>query len=166
MNSKSQNFNLYIHEVAPAAWKWINNSFTDKQKFLGLILECLPKHSTFDLIYLATIDYAFDDASLISFMSALKPFLNENGKILLISSSLQSNNAFSIKSVFSLVNIKSFILEILDRLNIHDRFKGQFWGWKRTKNEYRKTLRKAGYQSLEEGTIRSAGLEFYWISGC
>ena len=41
----------------------------------------------------------------------------------------------------------------------------QFWGWRRTRDEYRELLRKADFRHLEDGWLED-GFETYWIRGC
>ena len=90
MHAKEPQLDLFIHEVAPSAWRWIEGEFTEEHKFLGLIPTCLPNSIRFDLIYLSAVDYAMDDDVLVSLLATLRSFLISGGQCLLISASFQS----------------------------------------------------------------------------
>ena len=40
----------------------------------------------------------------------------------------------------------------------------QFWGWRRTRKEYRELFKKAGFQDIQDGFLKD-GFDSYWISG-
>ncbi|QQR81395.1 MAG: methyltransferase domain-containing protein [Deltaproteobacteria bacterium] len=154
---------LFIHEVAPLAWKWIESEFPEDRKFLGFIPGCLPQDIYFDLIYLSAVDYAIDNASLVKFLSTIRNYLN-GGKLVIISASFQETPVTLIdKLMWTLRHMKDCIISILDYLGLYSR--GQFWGWLRTKNEYYSLLKKAGYTEIKDGFVNPDTRLHYWISG-
>lgn len=52
---------------------------------------------------------------------------------------------------------------LLERLGLYKR--GQFWGWMRTRAEYRAILRGAGFASVTDGFIETPHQRIYWIKG-
>lgn len=157
--------NLFIHEVAPAAWQWVDNEFTPDKKLQGLIPGCVPNDLKFDLVYCATIDYALDDNELVALLKGVRFHLSDNGgKCLIISASFQ-NRPVGIVGWFRYFArlAKQGIMSILDKLGLVSR--GQFWGWVRTRSEYREIMRKVGFKDIKDGFIDQENQDCYWISG-
>jgi SAM-dependent methyltransferase len=153
---------LYIHEVAPAAWNWINNEIDENHKFVGFIPGCIPVDLKFDLIYLATIDYAIDDDTLISLLASIKNLLTKDGKCLLISASFEDVPVLFKDYWFYIVKLlKIYTLKILNFTK--GIKKGQFWGWMRTKKEYKDLMLNSGLQIIEDGFLNEDNAKIYWI---
>lgn len=159
---------VFIHEVAPSAWQWVGAKFAEDKKILGLIPDCMPKDLEFNLIYLSAVDYALNDEHLIGLLLSIRPFLNKKdvkGRVMMISASFQDIPATMVgKGVSFLRNVKAFAVAVLDHLGLYER--GQFWGWLRTREEYRVLMQRAGYTNIEDGFIGSEKSSQYWISGC
>jgi hypothetical protein len=167
LHAENPQLDLFIHEVAPAAWRWVGADFPDERKFLGTIPDCLPKDMRFDLVYLAAVDYALDDDALIGLLAAIKPFLIGGGAgagCLLISASFQDTPATLKDKAVSLVRgLATALSAVLDSCGLRSR--GQFWGWSRTRDDYRSLLRRAGYGDIEDGFIDAGSRQQYWIAG-
>ena len=164
MHTKEPQLDLFIHEVAPSAWHWIEAEFTEKHKFLGLIPACLPDSIRFDLIYLSAVDYAMDDDVLVSLLTTLRSFLINGGQCLLISASFQNTPVTLRDKAISFVRgLKASVAAALAISRL--RPLGQFWGWSRTQNEYQALMRHAGYREIEDGFIDHEKQAHYWISG-
>lgn len=43
--------------------------------------------------------------------------------------------------------------------------RGQFWGWQRTRSEYRELMRAAGYLQVDDGFIETSDQRTYFIKG-
>ena len=160
---------VFIHEVTPSAWQWIQDKFAEDRKFLGVFPDCMPvvMDFRFDLIYLSAVDYALNDTDLINLLTSIKPFLDKNGtggQCLLISASFQDKPASTIeKCLYFARNIKALFLELLDHVGL--RKQGQFWGWARTRDEYYSIMKRAGFEHIEDGFICPEKRTQYWISG-
>ena len=127
---------LFIHEVTPLAWRWIEKEFPDGHRFLGLIPACLPDNIRFDLVYLSAVDYALDDNVLVGLLAALRSFMTDRGQCLLISASFQDAPVTLEEKAISLAReLKTVAAAALDLFGLRPR--GQFWGWSRTQKVYR-----------------------------
>ena len=90
---------------------------------------------------------------------ALRAQLVPGGQLICLSASLLQEDSF----IGSFVNaLKIVIRGFLHFLGIRRQ---QFWGWRRTRDEYRELLRKADFRHLEDGWLED-GFETYWIRGC
>ena len=52
---------------------------------------------------------------------------------------------------------------MLDSIGLRSR--GQFWGWMRTRDEYRSLVNDAGFSEIKDGYIEISGQPTYWIEG-
>lgn len=165
LGEKASRLDLFIHEVAPSAWRWVGAEFAEDHKFVGMIPACLPEGTRFDLAYLSAVDYALDDDALIHLLAAIRPFLcSSSGQCLLISASFQdSPGTFKEKAISLVRGVKTFAAAALDNCGLRSR--GQFWGWSRTQEEYRSLMVRAGYRDIEDGFIDSDKRTQYWVAG-
>lgn len=165
LHDQLPHLNLFIHEVAPAAWHWVGTEFSQQHKLLGMIPECLPVGAQFDLVYLSAVDYALDDDALVNLLAAIRPFLAKPaGRCLLISASLQDEPETLSDKIRSLLrSIKALVATSLDRVGMHSR--GQFWGWTRTRGEYRAIMERAGYSDIKDGFIDPDRRSSFWVAG-
>jgi hypothetical protein len=165
LHAQNPQLDLFIHEVASSAWRWIGAEFAAERKFLGPIPGCLPDGIRFDLVYLSAVDYALEDDALVGLLVALRPFLTDRGgQCLLISASFQATPVSLAEKIMSLLRgLKAFVAAVLDMFGLRPR--GQFWGWIRTQEEYRSLMRRAGYRDIEEGFIDPDKRTHYWIAG-
>ena len=164
MQTQVPQLDLFIHEVTPLAWRWIEKEFPDGHRFLGLIPACLPDNIRFDLVYLSAVDYALDDNVLVGLLAALRSFMTDRGQCLLISASFQDTPVTLEEKAISLAReLKTFAAAALDLFGLRPR--GQFWGWSRTQKEYRSIMSCAGYQDIEDGFIDPDKRSHYWIAG-
>jgi hypothetical protein len=110
----------------------------------------------FQIIYLSAVDYAFDDKDLAKLLSELRGRLSMDGCLVIVSASYLDYQ-------FSLIRLtKELIKAVLDKIGLRSR--GQFWGWCRTRDEYRSIMRRAGFDAVEDDFIKCTG-NTYWISG-
>lgn len=167
MRARAPQQDLFIHEVASAAWRWIEDEFAENRKLLGMIPDCLPVGVQFDLIYLSAVDYTLDNDALVGLLSAIRQILCNamaGRRCLLISASFQDTPATLTGMIMSILRrTKPLATAVLDHLGQSAR--GQFWGWTRTQKEYHSLMRRAGYQGIEDGFIDPEKRAHYWISG-
>lgn len=165
MHSQNQQLELFIHDVAPSAWRWIGAEFAEERKFLGMIPACLPDGIRFKLIYLAAVDYALDDGSLVALLAALRLCLgNGGGQCLLISASFQDTPVTIKERALSLAReLKTRSEPVLKICGL--RSHGQFWGWSRTQKDYQSLMRRADFHAIEDGFIDPDKRTHYWIAG-
>lgn len=162
LHQQHPEMDLYIHEVAPSAWKWISEEVPKDHQFIGMMPECMPTGIQFDTIYLGTIDYTFDDESLIGFLQIVRSFLTKDGKCLLVSASFlpvpETPKEMIVALLRNIKGITSALQGVFKKTS-----KGQFWGWKRSRKEYLALMQKAGFKNLEDGFFD--GKSFYWVEG-
>lgn len=165
MRSQNPQLDLFVHEVAPTAWRWIGCEFAEGHKFLEPIPDCLPEDVKFSLVYLASVDYALDDVALIGLLAAIRTFLtNGDGRCLLISASFQEIPAgLESRTRMALRQLRDTGFAACDHLGLRSR--GQFWGWIRTRKEYQSLMFLAGYRNIKDGFIDPEKRAHYWISG-
>ncbi|MBI5630403.1 MAG: methyltransferase domain-containing protein [Elusimicrobia bacterium] len=155
---------LFIQEVAPAAWRWVSGRFPEDRQLLGGIPGCLPRGLKFDLIYLAAVDYALDDGALAGLLAALRPFLKAGGRCLIISASFDDlPSTLRGRALGAWASTKALAAEMLASSGLRSR--GQLWGWSRSREDYRSVMRQAGYQGVEDGFVLPDRRAHYWIAG-
>jgi SAM-dependent methyltransferase len=165
LRAQNTEIDLTIHEVAPTSWRWVEGEFSADRKLTGAIPECFPENVQFDLVYLATVDYALNDDSLVGLLAALRAYIAEpHGECLLISASFERTpETLSEMARSRLRDLKELVKDALGDVGLRSR--GQFWGWTRNRTEYRSLMRRAGYRDIQDGFIDSEGRAHYWISG-
>lgn len=129
---------LFIHEVAPFAWRWIGAEQPEERKFLGWMPDYLPPDGRFDLACVSAVDYSMDDNTLARVLATIRPFLDNAAgtQCLIISASLRDRPAGAAATVKGLVrDAKGCVAGLLDKYGLRPR--GQFWGWPRRHREYR-----------------------------
>jgi hypothetical protein len=165
LSAQNPQIDLTIHEIAPNSWRWVEHEFRADRKLTGRIPECMPVNAQFALVYLATVDYALDDESLVSLLTALRGYIAQpNGECLLISASFERTPETPSEFVRSRVgDLKEIAKDVLGKLGLYSR--GQFWGWNRSRGEYRSLMLRAGYRDIQDGFMDPETREHYWIAG-
>lgn len=149
---------LHINEPSTVGMKWIRKLISPDRIYIGSPAYCVPPDITFDLIYLSAVDYGIPTKNLSRLLEQLAAQLAPNGVMLCISASLLEEDTI----VGSTVNaMKNAIRAMLHCLGIR---KQQFWGWRRTRNEYNRLFERAGLVDIEDGRLED-GFESYWIQG-
>lgn len=119
----------------------------------------LAKTECYDLIYLCAVDYALSHVDLVDLLSGVKSNLREQGEVLMISASFLDNGMGQVL----LRPLKDAVKLLLERLGLYKR--GQFWGWLRTREEYRAIMQGAGFATITDGFIETSHQRTYWIKG-
>ena len=110
------------------------------------------------MIYLSTVDYGIPTRELTHLLEELRAQLAPGGELVCLSASLLEEDSF----IGCFVNaIKIVIRGVLHYLGIRRQ---QFWGWRRTRDEYRQLFKQAGFSNVEDGWLED-GFETYWIRG-
>lgn len=155
-NNKTKNFNLDIFDFAPTSIKWLMNEIPSENIY---IME--NKHSEkYDIIYFSAVDYALTNKELLDMIKFYRDNLKENGFIVLISASFLKKENSTIKNIVMLIK---FYLNYLKVVIYKSKY--QFWGWKRSQDEYRKIIINTGFCNFEDGFINSFKQESYYIIG-
>ncbi|MCK9376408.1 MAG: hypothetical protein M0P73_09670 [Syntrophobacterales bacterium] len=153
--------NLEITEVAEAALRWIKPELPPDRVHLGPFPRCIPAGRRFDLIYLSAVDYCLDTPDFIGLLSGVASCLTPGGKCLLLSASFDQPLPPWQRTVRA---AKQVAAVLLGAVKLYDR--GQFWGWLRTREDYRQAFSQAGYVGIKDGlTGGERGPETYWIEG-
>lgn len=159
---------LFIHEVAAPAWRWITREIPADHRYLGLIPECLPAGAEFDLVYLSAVDYALPDERLIGLLSSIRLVLSESGpergECLIVSPSYQPEPATLTQTARTLAGgVKARAVAAIEYLGFCAR--GQFWGWARTRSDYQRLMRQAGFDVIRDGFVPHTSRPTFWVSG-
>lgn len=147
---------LHVQDYASEAHRWL-------RKVMPADHIHSPEDSgelgRYDLIYLSAVDYAMPDAELVGLLGNLRPYLREGGTIALVSASYLDDSWWR-----GLVHSsKDVIKSLLAMLGCYER--GQFWGWMRSRSEYRAVMAAAGCKSIDDGFIVTPHQRTYWIRG-
>ena len=149
---------LYVNEPSTVGMKWLRRLIPSDKIFIGIPPDCLSPDITYDVIYLSAVDYGIPQAQLEHTLDMLRFLLRPGGKIICLSASLlEEENLLATFVNFS----KNILRGILHYLGIRRQ---QFWGWRRTKAEYRQLFRSCGYKNIEDGFLED-GFKTYWICG-
>ncbi len=149
---------LHVNEPSTVGMKWLRQHIPSERIYIGLPPACLPSDVQYDLIYLSTVDYGIPTRELEHILGELRAQLAPGGELICLSASLLEEDSF----IGSFVNaIKIVIRGILHYLGIRRQ---QFWGWRRTRAEYRQIFRQAGFAQIADGWLED-GFETYWIRG-
>lgn len=149
---------LHVNEPSTVGMKWLREHIPGERIYIGMPTACLPADVHYDMIYLSTVDYGIPTRELIHLLGELRAQLAPGGELICLSASLLEEDSF----IGSFVNaIKIVIRGFLHYLGIRRQ---QFWGWRRTREEYRQIFKQAGFTRLEDGWLED-GFETYWIRG-
>ena len=156
---------LHVMDFASDSLKWLKQ-LLPANRFHDVDLEddkqayWTPNEGErFDLIYLSTVDYSLRDGDLIKLLTRLKGALRDGGQILMISQNfIEMSLAQEILSY-----AKEAVKSVLEQLNFCKR--GQFWGWNRSKQEYRSIMYRSGLNTVTDGFFETQLQRIYWIKG-
>jgi hypothetical protein len=153
---------LFIHDVTPAAWRWVEAEFPQSHRLLGPIPQCIPEGLQFDMVYVCAVDYALADAELTALLADIRPFLTVAGQCLIISATFD-DGVETLRTARA--RLKSCAAELLDRAGMRRRARGQFWGWSRSRSDYLRLMGEAGYTDVEDGFVEGRDWRDYWVAG-
>lgn len=152
------NLELHVNEPSTVGMKWLRRHVPNERIYIGLPPACLPPDIFYDVIYLSAVDYGIPTRELEHLLRELRAQLAPGGRLFCLSASLLEEDSI----VGTLVNgIKICLRAALHYMGIRRQ---QFWGWRRTREEYRILFRKAGFTDVQDGWLDD-GFETYWISG-
>lgn len=149
---------LYVNEPSTISMRWIRKFIPVERIFIGLPPDCLPADISYDMIYLSAVDYGIPTRELERLFDNLRGQLDGGGELICLSASLLEEDTI----VGSLVNSMKNIIRIpLHYLGIRRQ---QFWGWRRTRKEYERLFRQAGFADISTGEL-GPNNETFWIRG-
>lgn len=150
---------LHVNEPSTVGMRWLRQLIPTERIYIGLPPLCLPPDVQYDMIYLSAVDYGIPNPDLIRLLNALRVQLAPGGEVVCLSASLLEEDSL----IGSFVNIiKNIIRCFLHYLGIRRQ---QFWGWRRTRQEYQQLFRQTGFTGISDGWLDSE-FETYWIRGC
>ncbi len=145
---------LYAIEPASSVNRWLIKN--EKISFLsGYFPEIAysEKLGALDLCYCNTIDYTMDDKTLLGFLNQVAKYpLKE---FLLISASYEDEYLPTLKQRVSI--IKNWF-----KYRAGLKKKQQFWGYIRTRKDYRDLFKASHFPRFEDGLLENGT---YWIKG-
>ena len=110
------------------------------------------------MIYLSAVDYGIPQASLEHMLEQIRHMLLPGGEVVCLSASLLVEDT----PVARFVNIcKNVLRMVLHYCGIRRQ---QFWGWRRTREEYQELFHSSGYSRIQDGHLDD-GFNTYWIRG-
>ncbi len=149
---------LYVNEPSTVSMKWLRRLIPSDRIFIGHPPDCLSPDITYDLIYLSAVDYGIPQARLEHTLDMLRYLLRPGGELVCLSASLLEEES----AVACFVNFaKNCLRGVLHYIGIRRQ---QFWGWRRTREEYRQLFSGCGYKAIEDGWLDD-GFNTYWIRG-
>ena len=152
--------NLEITEVSEDPLVWLKQEILPDKVHIGNFPDCLPDNRVYDLIYLCSVEYFFNQQELTSMLKKVKARLAAGGKCLLISWSFEDFNLTQ-RINAALKDSAKFMLE---KFGLKPR--GQFWGYLRTRKEFREVMRDAGFSGVNDGLLeKKTRWDTYWIEG-
>ena len=148
---------LHVNEPSTVGMKWLRQHLAAERIYIGLPPVCLPSDVKYDMIYLSAVDYGIPQRELRFLLSELRAQLLPGGELVCLSASLLEEDSL----VGGFVNaIKIGIRAVLHFLGVRRQ---QFWGWRRTRAEYRQLFRQAGFTAIDDGLLDD-GVDTYWIA--
>lgn len=153
---------LHVQDYSSQALKWLRQIMPADHihdvKSGGQV--CRTHRRSYDLIYLSAVDYALPDEALLELFADMKHCLSEEGQLLIISASFLDDTSGWRKLIeFSKEKLKL----LLEKFGLYRR--GQFWGWMRTREDYREAMSVAGFAHITDGFIKTKNQRTYWIKG-
>lgn len=147
---------LHVSDYASDAMKWLRQTLPEDR--IHLAGES-GDDELYDLIYLSAVDYSMPTNDMIDLLAEQRCLLAPSGICLMISASYLNGD------VSARVNamVKQAAKALLSAVGLYRR--GQFWGWQRTRSEYRDLMRTAGYLQVEDGFIKTPNQRTYFIKG-
>ncbi len=154
---------LHLNDLSTAGLRWLRDSVPSEHMYIGMPPNCLPSSVRYDIIYLANIDHVVPTRQMVRLLEELRAQLLPGGRIVCLSSSLlEEDNNFG-KAVNCLKIALRAVLHILGLR------RQQFWGWRRTREEYQEIFHAAGLVNVEDGLldegVAEPGFETYFICG-
>jgi SAM-dependent methyltransferase len=149
---------LHVNEPSTVGMKWLRRRIPAERIYIGLPPACLPPDVHYDMIYLSAVDYGIHTSEMARLLGRLRTQLAPGGEIVCLSASLLEEDSF----IGSLVNtLKIIIRGVLHCVGIRRQ---QFWGWRRTREEYHRLFLQAGFDNIADGRLDD-GFDTYWIRG-
>ncbi|MBI4936663.1 MAG: methyltransferase domain-containing protein [Nitrosomonadales bacterium] len=149
---------LHVSDYASDALKWLRQVLPEDRIHL---VDNPVDDELYDFIYLSAVDYAVPTNDMIDLLAQQRCRLAPSGTCLIISASYLNEGmpmSVRIKAV-----VKHAIKALLSSAGFYHR--GQFWGWMRTRSEYRDLMLGAGYSQVEDGFIETPNQRTYFIRG-
>ena len=148
---------LHVSECAGDALNWLRQVLPEER--IHLAEKGVTDDERYGLIYLSAVDYALPTNDMIDLLVKQRGQLAPAGICLMISASyLEESVPARIKAA-----LKQTAKDLLRIVGVYNR--GQFWGWQRTRSEYRDLMRAAEYRKVEDGFIETANQRTYFIKG-
>jgi len=150
---------LEITEVSQEPLYWSLPSFPPENVHIGFFPDCICHREKYDLVLLIGVEYFLNEAEFSNLLRAAHERLLPGGICLLVSWSFDTMSP----SQRLWARVKDSVRYRMDRLGIKKC--GQFWGYVRRLDEFRRPLAAAGFTDLREGILRDAKASWnaYWI---
>ncbi len=149
---------LHVNEPTTAGLRLLRECVPVERIYIGSPSTCLPPDVQYDVIYLSAVDYSIANDELAFAMRELRGQLLPGGRIICISASLLEEDSI----IGRLVN--AFKIGVRAVLHFFDLRRQQFWGWRRTREEYHAFFNECGLENIQDGWLDD-GFNSYWISG-
>ncbi len=152
------NIKLHVTEPSSMGLKWLREKLPQDHIHIGLAPDCLPSDLSFDLIYLSTVDYGIETSALEHMLTGLRGQLSSGGRLISLSASLLEEDGLASR----MVNDAKLVMRAI--LHFSGIRRQQFWGWRRTREEYHHSMQRSGFIHISDGWLPD-GINTFWISG-
>lgn len=161
--SAGERIELHVSEYAIEALRWIRERMPADRIHDETSDSLSDATRRFDLIYLSAVDYALPQAALVNLLRQQRERLAPSGACVLISASYMEENPSLRERV--LFTVKATARRIIGRRPPAPGKRGQLWGWKRTRSEYRAAMLASGFATFNDGFIETRSQRTYFIRG-
>ena len=160
LKMQGHRIDLHVYDNASDGLRWLRQVMPDENIHDAHNEMSRWSHKgRFDLIYLVAVDCVLPDEELVGMLAVLRDYLSAGGHLLVVSASFLDESV----GRALLRSCKETGKWLLELVGLFDR--GQFWGWLRTRSDYRKVMAAVGVGSVADGFIETQNQKTYWIKG-
>jgi hypothetical protein len=151
---------LHVSDYASDALRWLREQLPADRIHGGTDGE-IDDGRKFDFIYLSAVDYALARDAMVELLTQQRQRLAPRGACVLISASYVEENPSMPERLAS--RARAVVSRFRQRGRPRPFERGQFWGWKRSRTEYRELVQAAGYPTFDDGFITTKNQRTYFI---
>ncbi|HVO33406.1 MAG TPA: methyltransferase domain-containing protein, partial [Elusimicrobiota bacterium] len=126
---------VHVTEISDTPLKWLRNVLPAERIHIGAFPAGLPSMLAFDVILLGSADYFLDQRELRALLQQARARIHPHGVAIIISHSLDDISGWR--------GARETVKSALRRVRPPA---AQWWGYLRTRSEYKSALRQAGFR--------------------
>ena len=151
---------VHVSDYASGALNWLRQELPEER--IHLAGAGAAHGNKYDLIYLSGVAYAVPTDDLVNLLEDQRTLLSHEGACLIIENSCYEDDVL-VSKLGCRTKVKETAKALLSVFGLYQR--GQFWGWQRTRAEFRYLMQVAGYSQVEDGFIEISNQRTYFIKG-